>query len=130
MVPDFNRGSLAIGTPIVLLARKPADIRAINQGLPVVPHAGREFSSSDRLIIRVPVTNSTAAVTARLLNGRGAVLTTLHVRRLRAADNAFGEGGEIDLPLSALARGDYMIMFEAAHAHDRVDTFMALRVGR
>lgn len=129
-VPDFTRSSLAIGTPVVFLARRPADVRAILEGLPVVPHAGREFVQSDRLIIRVPVTNSTASVTARLLNGRGAVLTSLQVRRLRAAENPFGEGGEVDLPLTSLARGDYMIMFEAAHSHDRVDTFMAMRIGR
>jgi hypothetical protein len=73
----------------------------------------------------VPVTSKEASVTARLLSGRGAVLRSLEVRRARQDAPA-----EIDLPLSSIARGDYLIMMEAAQASERVDTFLALRVVR
>ena len=43
-VPDFPGGTPALGTPVVLLARTPADLRGIRSGASVVPHAGREFA--------------------------------------------------------------------------------------
>jgi hypothetical protein len=128
-VPEFAAAALSLGTPMVLLARTPADLRAIASGASTRPHAGREFVPTDRLIVRVPVTSTEASVTARLLNNKGAVLTSLQVLRLHPGDRPeIGEGGEIDLPLSSIARGDYMILMEAAKASDRAQTFMAIRV--
>jgi VWFA-related protein len=122
-VPDYSGDGLAIGTPVLLLARTPAELRVITQG-GGLPHAGREFVKSDRLIVRFPVKGSATSLSARLLNGRGADLTTLPVRRVDPS------GGEIDFPLSSIARGDYLIMMEASGASERAEVFMALRVVR
>ena len=129
-VPDFAGARLTIGTPMLLLARTPADLRGIREGN-FLPYAGREFASSDRLIVRFPVSGRFATVGARLLSGRGVVLTTLQVRRVQySSGQDLVDGGEIDLPLSSIARGDYLIAMEAAQEGERADTFMGIRVVR
>jgi len=67
---------------------------------------------------------SAAAVTARLLNKTGAPLSTLNV----VGSAAPADGFEIDLPLSSLARGDYIVEIVVSAGDDRARELVPLRV--
>ena len=121
-VPAFDASTLAIGSPMVLRTRTAREVRAAIEGTLATPEVGREFDRSDRLFIRFPVYAGTDAVTGRLLNGRGKELRTLPVARLQ--DDVY----QLDLPLSASARGDYLIAIEAAQGAKSVRALVPIRV--
>jgi VWFA-related protein len=107
-VPDLT-GARALGTPAVYRARTVRDVQQIKADPAAAPTAAREFSRTDRLVIRVPTygaAGSAPAVTARLLNRTGAPMSDVPV----AAAN--GES-QIDLPLSGLAPGEYILEIKA-----------------
>lgn len=122
-VPALDGSRLAIGSPMVLRARTARDARAITEGTEVHPEVGREFDRSDRLFIRFPVYGGPeVAATARLLNRRGTELRALPVAPV-------GDGPyQLDLPLSASARGDYLIAIEAARGAESVRALVPIRV--
>ena len=121
-VPAFDDARLAIGSPTVFRARTARELRAIADGS-AHPEAGREFDRSDRLLIRFPVyggTEITAA--ARLLNQRGAEMRALPVA-------AVGDGlYQLDLPLGAVARGDYLIAIEAGRGTETTRALVPIRI--
>jgi VWFA-related protein len=125
-VPDPAGGGLWISSPVVIRTRTPGELRTARTDPATPPAAEREFSRSDRLLIRFAVhgANATAAdVTARLLNHRAAPLTPLSVART-------GTTYEIDLPLISIVRGDFVIRIEARHDNERAETFVPLRIAR
>ena len=122
-VPEFDGLHLAIGSPIVLRTRTARDVRAMTEGPAIHPEVGREFDRADRLFIRFPVYGGPEVVSsARLLNRRGVELRRLTVGAV--ADGAY----QVDLPLAASARGDYVIAIEAARGTDSVRTLVPIRV--
>jgi VWFA-related protein len=125
-VPDFAGKPLTISSPVVYRARTPLDLRAIQSEPDPVPFAGRQFERTDRLIIRFGVIGSAAddaTVTATLLSRRGASLATLPLKPMPS------HGYEIDLPIGSVARGEYVIAFEASHGADQAKTLLSFRVG-
>jgi hypothetical protein len=123
-VPDLSLAGLAIPPPIVLRARTVPEARAIADGRPAVPFAGREFTRTDRLYVRFPVYGAAAAqveVSAQLTNKTGAMLLELPV-----VTN--GAGYQVEIPLASIARGDYLIAVAAAHGEERVRALIPLRV--
>ena len=107
------RGEVAIGTPEVLRARNAREFRTLDVAA-AVPVVSREFSRTERLLIRFPAYGPPPTrrdVSAKLL-GRA---WDSAMRDLTVAP-ASSTGGEnaIDLPLAGLAAGDYTIEVEAA----------------
>ena len=93
-----------------------------------IAFAGREFSRTDRLVLRVAAygTASTdAEITAQLVGPRGTTLAELPI-------HAEGEGGgfRLDLPLSSLATGEFLIAIAARTSGERVETLVPLRISR
>ena len=130
VVPDITSSPLVLTTPFVLRATTAAERRTLggSESSPGSPLAGREFARGDRLLIRFAVYGESAgaaAVTARLLSQRGAALVTLPV-------NSGGGAGryEIDLALSTVARGDYVLAIEAVHEANRAEAFVPIRLVR
>lgn len=122
-VPAFDDSRLAIGSPVVLRARNARDARAITAGTDLHPEVGREFDRTDRLFIRVPVYGGgDLTVTARLLNRQGTELRTLPLAR--AGDDLY----LLDLPLSASARGDYLVAIAAARGTESIRVLVPIRV--
>jgi VWFA-related protein len=115
------RGDVAIGTPQVLRARNAREFRAL-EAEAAVPVASREFSRTERLLIRFQAYGPGGAppvVTARLLGRSGQPLRDLTVAPSSAGDNT------IDLPLAGLAAGEYSVEVTASgsgrgDARDRV----------
>jgi hypothetical protein len=115
------RGEVAIGTPEVLRARNAREFRAL-EAQAAVPVASREFSRTERLLIRFPAygpAGTPPLVTARLLGRQGHEMRALPV----APASTPGESA-IDLPLAGLAAGEYTIEVTASSgrgdAKDRV----------
>ena len=115
------KGDVALGTPEVRRARTAREFRTLDAEA-AVPVASREFSRTERLLIRVRAYGPSGApplVSARLLDRMGHAMRPLAVTSVPAAgDNT------IDLPLAGFAPGDYAIEITATagalNATDRI----------
>ena len=67
--------------------------------------------------------SSTATVTAKLLDRRGAMLVSLPVTRLAAQDT-----WQLDLPLSSLGTGEYALELDAESGDNRARTMVPFRL--
>ncbi len=107
------KGDVVVGTPEVLRARNAREFRSLALDTDsAVPVASREFSRTERLLVKFPAYGSSGAppaVSARLLSRTGQAM-----RDLAVAPAASGDSGHaIDLPLAGLAAGEYIIEVEA-----------------
>lgn len=126
-VPDFTRVELSLGTPRLYRARSVRDMQTIKAQADGAPTTHREFSRTERLLLRVEAYapgSDVPAVTARLLNRSGTAMSEFPVQ--------MKDGGlaELELPLSALATGDYLIEINAKGASGSAQEVIAFRVGR
>jgi VWFA-related protein len=129
VVPDLTTTALALGTPRIYVARTARDFHTICNDTQATPTASREFRRTDRLVIRTEAYapgNAQTAVSATLLNKLGQRLADVPV-------NTSPEAGRpylIDLPLAALAPGEYLLEIVAASEGEHpVKELIALRVG-
>ncbi len=108
VVPDLTEPKVAISTPAVFRARSAREFQAVSRDADPVPVAMREFRRTDRLLIRFRVYGPGAVAptaTARLLNRGGQSMADLAVQVLPNVDGSC----QIDLPLSSMAAGEYLI---------------------
>lgn len=120
------RGPVVLGTPEVLRARTAREFRTLDVAA-AVPVVSREFSRTERLLIRFPaygLSDAVPAVSAKLLGRTGHALRDLPVSR------ASTPGGEnaIDLPLAGFVAGDYTIEVTAASGSADVKDRLGFRV--
>jgi VWFA-related protein len=121
---------VVIGTPEILRARTAREFRALASDPEAAPVASREFSRAERLMIRVPVyapSGTVPTVSARLLNRLGQTMRELVIHP-EAAASAPGEIDEIDLPLAALAAGQYLVEVVVKTAAGEVKDQLEFRV--
>ncbi|HXG88710.1 MAG TPA: VWA domain-containing protein [Vicinamibacterales bacterium] len=115
IVPDLTAAELSVATPRVFVARNALELRTLNGDVNAMPTAGREFRRTDRLIIRTEIYapgTASAVVTSRLLNKQGQRLADVPV----TAPAGSAQPHVIDLPLAALAPGEYLLELNAASA--------------
>jgi VWFA-related protein len=128
VVPDPAKTTLGLNTPVLSRARSAIELRArAAEPLPT-PFAGREFSRTDRVLLRVAPFGSAAegaSLMAQLLGPRGNTLAELPVKRAAA-----GGAYQIDLPLTNLASGDFVVAVAARSGAEHVETYVPIRVGR
>jgi hypothetical protein len=127
-VPHPGDVKLALTTPILSRARNAAEVRALLEDPSPAPFAGREFSRTERVLVRVVPYGSASAgatVTAQLLGRLGNTLAELPVNTARA-----GAGYQVDLPLTSLAAGEFLIALAARTSADSVETYVPIRIGR
>jgi hypothetical protein len=117
----------AWGTPVLLRARTPIELRAVSSDVNAPPFAGRNFARTDRLLVRVALFGQVegTTVTGRLLGRQGQQLVGLPIAPLAGRSGTF----QIDLPLQSLAPGDYVIGVNGSKDGRRAETFVAIRVG-
>ena len=122
-VPDLTSPDAAISTPRVHRARTARDVRSIVADAGAVPTIGREFSRTERLLIRFDVYGS-ATPTAVLLNRNGQKMADVPVA-------AAPESGThlIDMGLAAIATGEYLVEVTAKGATGEAKELIPLRVG-
>jgi hypothetical protein len=126
-VPDFTQVQVSFGTPRVYRVRSVPELQALKAKADAVPTVDREFSRTDRLHIRLDAYapgGDTPALTARLLNRAGTSMSNLPVQTPAA------RSAEVDLPLSALAAGEYLIELNAKTESGTAQELIAFRVGR
>jgi VWFA-related protein len=126
-VPD-PATDLWISSPAIIRTSNSLELRNARNDPAATPSASREFARNERLLIRFAVHGNESAgatVTVRLLNGRGGFLTNLTlIRRPDAAET------EIDLPLTSVARGDYLISIQANQGVKLAEVVLPMRVVR
>jgi VWFA-related protein len=116
-VPD-RTGDTVLGTPRLFRARTGRDYQQIKADPDAVPVAAREFSRADRLLIRVPVygAGGTApTLSVHLLNRSGQPMSELQAEAAGAPDIQ-----QIDMPLAALAPGEYLLEIKAGDHQELV----------
>ncbi|MGH9308488.1 MAG: VWA domain-containing protein, partial [Vicinamibacterales bacterium] len=122
-LPDFTRVQVALATPKVFVGRTVRDINAIKANAAAVPTADREFTRTDRLLIRTEAYTpggATPTITARLLNRGGQ----------KMADLPLQAAGSLELPLASLPIGDYLIELNAKSEAGTAQELVAFKVGR
>jgi VWFA-related protein len=104
------QGDVAVGTPEVMRARNAREFRTLDVDA-AVPVAAREFSRTERLLIRFQAYGSPDAppeVSAKLLGRSG-----VQIRDLEITPSATAGDHAIDLPLAGLAAGEYAVEVSA-----------------
>src|SRR5438067_2127164 len=116
-VPDLTAPQATLGTPGLYRARTVREFQQLKTDTDAVPVAAREFSRTDRLLIRVPAYapgDVPPALTARLLNRAGQPMTDLAVAPVAPSKS----DQQIELPLAGLAPGDYIVEVKTAGEGD------------
>lgn len=126
-IPDPAGTPIGLTTPTVFRARGPLEWRSLRGATAPTPTALRDFARGDRLLIRVGafgVAATAAQATARLVNRRGVDGAAIPVV-------ARGEGRfEIDLPLSNIAAGEWLLAIDAASGEDRAQAMLPFRIAQ
>ena len=127
LVPDAAALNLRLTTPVVVRVRNPLELRALASSAALPVHAGRDFERTDRILLRFAPQGGHGGVEleAAILDRRGKRLTPLPV-----TPDASRGGYQIDLPLSSVARGEYVIAIEARRGDERAEAHVAFRVVR
>jgi len=125
-IPDLTSTQTMIGTPEVLRARTARELQQLKSDPAGIPIAAREFSRTDRLIIRVPA------------YGPGGTTPALSVHLLGRAGNAMSELApapaptagmqQVELPLAALAPGEYVVEIKATGEGGEATEHVGFRV--
>jgi hypothetical protein len=124
---ELAAGNLVWGTPVLLRARSPQELKALIADPHAPPFAGNEFTRSDRLLVRTQLfgnEGSAATVVARLKAKNGTALVPLPVGPLAGRPGLY----QIDLPMGSIAPGDFIIALEATSGEHRAQTMVAIRV--
>jgi VWFA-related protein len=126
-IPDYTHVQTTLSTPAIFRARTVKDVQNIRANASAAPTVDRDFSRSERLLIRVSAYapgGVTPTVVGKLLNRTGASMADLPMQ-------AFGLNTfETELPLSALAAGEYLIELTATTPSGTAKDTIAFKVGR
>jgi VWFA-related protein len=127
-VPDAAAPALSIGVPALFRTQNALELRNMDRSPTAMPFAGREFIRTDRLLIRFGLygaSASTATVTVRMISQWGKQLAELPPAR-----RTEGAVYELDLPLSSVANGDFLIAIDATAGSDAARAFVPIRILR
>jgi hypothetical protein len=125
-VPDLT-ATTALGTAAVFRARTVRDLQQLKTEADPAPMVGREFSRTDRLLVRVAAYGpggTTPKIAARLLNRTGQAMNDLPV----SAPASPGGRAEIELALSPIPAGEYVIEIVATSEGEEARQLVAFRV--
>ncbi|MEC8952637.1 MAG: VWA domain-containing protein [Acidobacteriota bacterium] len=127
VVPDFTATDLSLGSVMVFRAQNAFEMRQLRADPDPIPEAGREFRRTDRLLVRVEAYSqgsSEPKVAAKLLNRGGQSMADLPVQPSPVAASTY----VLDLPLSSLAPGEYLIELTAIVGDETDQQLLAMRV--
>jgi hypothetical protein len=126
-VPDASARALALSTPVVYRARNPSELRAITAGPNAPVYAGRDFDRTDRMLVSFGTFGAFEGgrSTAVLMTRTGTKLADLPVQ----PDPRRG-GYLIEVPLSSIARGEFVVSIEATRGDERAQALVAMRIVR
>jgi VWFA-related protein len=125
-VPDLAAPEVGLSTPGVFRARTGPEAQTILNDPNAVPAVAREFRRTERLIVRAQAYGpgtEVPAVTARLLNRIGTAMQDLPV----TLDQQTGVA-QLDLPLSGIAPGEYLLDLRAAGQGGEAKQLVAFKI--
>jgi VWFA-related protein len=126
-LPDFTQVQVSLSTPRVYRARTARDAQAIRSNPDALPAVVRTFSRTERLLVRTTAHapgGMAPTCTARLLNRSGNPMSDVPVKT--SPDGT----AEVELQLSALAAGDYLIELNATTDAGTAQEIVGFRVDR
>src|SRR5262245_20747378 len=112
-VPDLTASTTLLGSAAIVRARTIPEFNRLKADADAVPTAAREFSSTDRLLVRVPTYgpgDKAPNLSVHLLNRAGQSMVELTAAPLTAAPSQM----QFELPLTSLPPGEYVIEIKAA----------------
>ena len=110
-IPDLTSAQTVLGTPAVFRARTVRELQQLKADPDAVPVTGRDFSRTDRMLIRVPAYGpggTSPKLSVHLLNRAGSAMTELTAGPAPAQTEQ-----TIDVPLNGLAPGEYVVEIKA-----------------
>jgi VWFA-related protein len=125
-VPDLTSPQTTIGTPEVLRARTPREFQQLKADPAGIPVAAREFSRTDRLIVRVAAYGpggTAPTLSVHLLNRAGSAMS-----ELPAAPAPTAGVQQVEVPLAVLAPGEYVIEIKATGEGGEAKELVGFRV--
>jgi VWFA-related protein len=125
-VPDLTSAQTVFGTPQLFRARTVREYQQLKTDPDAVPVAGREFTRSDRLLIRVPAYGPAATaptLSVHILNRAGQPMT-----ELTAAPAAQPAEQQIEVPVTALAPGEYIVEIKAGGESGEAKELLGFRI--
>jgi VWFA-related protein len=128
VIPDYTKTEASLSEPAIFRARTQRDLAALSGDPQAMPTTAREFSRTERLLIRVaaysPGGSSTLPV-AQLLNRDGKKMSDLVVK-------PFTPGGEgmfqTELPLAGLPAGEFIVQVTMGGEGGEQKRLIGLRV--
>ena len=120
------KAPVALGTAEILRTRTAREFRTVAADGSATPVAAREFSRTERLIVRVAAyaPDGNPHVSLRLANRIGQTLRDLDVTKLPAPDGRF----QVDVALANLAPGEYYFEVTASSAAGEAKDLIGFRV--
>src|SRR5215510_4894175 len=125
-IPDLTSTQTLMGTPEILRARTAREFQQLKSDPAGIPIAAREFSRTDRLIIRVPAYGpggTTPTLSVHLLSRAGAAMS-----ELAPAPAPTTGMQQVELPLAALAAGEYVVEIKASGEGGEATEHVGFRV--
>jgi VWFA-related protein len=124
VVPGMGLG-LTLSTPEVFRGRTLPEWQSLAANARAIPAIEREFRRTDRLLLRLGAQSAggTPVLSARMLNREGGEMSALAV-----TPAGFGELHHVDVPLSALPPGDFLIEVIAKEGAEQASTLVAFRI--
>ena len=122
-VPDLTAPDAAISTPRVHRSRNALEFRTVAGNGAAIPAIARDFSRSERLLIRFDVYGN-GTPTAVLMNRNGQKMADIPV-----AAATLGGTHQIDLSLGSIATGEYLIEITVKGATGEIKELVPLRIG-
>jgi VWFA-related protein len=126
-VPDLTAPVAAITTPRVLRARTVREVQTLAADAAATPTAGREFSRTERLLIRFDAYaagSEQVQPTAILLNRAGTKMADVPVAAAQA-----GGTHQINLSLASIPAGEYLVEIAVSSASGEAKELVPFRVG-
>ena len=126
-VPDLTAPQAAITTPRVFRARTVREFQTLAADAAAAPLAGREFSRTERLLIRFDAYAAGAEQvqpTAVLLNRDGNKMSDVPIAAAQA-----GGTHQINLSLAAIPAGEYLVEISVKSASGAATELVPFRVG-
>jgi VWFA-related protein len=127
VVPDFTGTAPLVSTPLIFVARTPHELQLIRATAAPRPSTSREFTRTDRLLVRFAVFGPGGVgpvVTMRVLGQNGQPLGDLPAPVARA-DGRF----EAEVGLAWIATGEYLIEVRASAGTEQTSVLVPFRIG-
>jgi VWFA-related protein len=127
-VPDLTAPLVLLSTPAVIRARNNVEFQQLAKDPNAIPVVGRDFRRTERLLIRWQAYGpgtEVPEVTARILNRAGTAMNDVAVS---APGGATAPDRQLDLALSGMAAGEYLVEIKAKGESGEAKQLVAFRV--